>query len=413
MQTYIIATAYFFFILELLIIGRSFWYARRERNAQRPTYTPKVAVIAPHYGWDADTAEHATGLLHQDYAGVYEVFFVTHEKADSGHDVSYPHLCEIAEPHPNVHVLLAPNIIENELPRSQKVQNLLTVIEQLPDDIEVIAFVDADVVIQENWLTLLVNPLQEQDIGTTVGGRFYFPQTWNIASFVESIWVNFQMSAQGDHPHAMVWGGSNAFRREMLEKAQILQRWEEATIEDLNTTLAMRDVKRKIHFVPDCVAITRTANRTWHQIVEFTNRQMIMTFHMGLWRQWLAILIVFLPKGLFIFGSLPFVFHRRELLPIVFIPFLEAFSYRLYSKNLPRWLREMPKVRQSIGLTSYVTSASLFLAGLNAVYAVFQRKITWGGVRYEILSATKCRVLGRVKPKRKDKGEEGIADDDR
>ena len=220
MQTYIIATAYFFFILELLIISRSFWYARRERNAERPTYTPKVAIIAPHYGWDADTAEHTKGLLHQDYAGVYEVFFVTHEKADSGHDVSYPHLCEIAEPHSNIHVLLAPNIVEKNLPRSQKVQNLLTAIEKLPDDIEVIAFVDADVAIREDWLTLLVSPLQESEIGATVGGRFYFPQTWNIASLVEAIWVNFQMSFQGDHSLSMVWGGSNAFRTRDARKSR-------------------------------------------------------------------------------------------------------------------------------------------------------------------------------------------------
>ncbi|MYG08429.1 glycosyltransferase family 2 protein [Candidatus Poribacteria bacterium] len=402
MQTYIIATAYFFFIIELFIISRSFFYARRERNAKRPNYTPKAAIIAPHYGWDADTDAHVKGLLHQDYAGAYEVFFVTHQKADSGHDDSYPHLCEIAEPHPNIHVLLAPNIVENNLPRSQKVQNLLTAIEKLPDDIEVIAFVDADVAIRADWLTLLVNPLQKSDIGTTVGGRFYFPQTWNIASLVESIWVNFQMSVQGDHPFTMVWGGSNAFRREMLDKSKILQRWNEATIEDLNTTLAMRDVKQKVHFVPDCVAITRTANRTWHQIFEFTNRQVIMTFHMGLWAQWFASLIVSLPKGICILGSLPFLFHRRELLLVIFIPFLEALSYRLFSKNLPRWLQDMPKVRQTISVSSYVTSIGIFLAGLNAVYAVFQRKITWGGVRYEILSATKCRVLGAVKRKEKD-----------
>ena len=402
MQTYIIATAYFFFIVELLIISRSFFYARRERNAKRPNYTPKAAIIAPHYGWDADTEAHVKGLLHQDYAGAYEVFFVTHQKADSGHDVSYPHLCEIAEPHPNIHVLLAPNIVENDLPRSQKVQNLLTAIEKLPDDIEVIAFVDADVAIRENWLTLLVNPLQEPDIGTTVGGRFYFPQTWNIASLAESIWVNFQMSVQGDHRYTMVWGGSNAFRREMLEKAKILQRWNEATIEDLNTTLAMRDVKQKVHFVPDCVAVTRTANRTWRQIFEFTNRQVIMTFHMGLWAQWFASLMISLPKGVCVLGSLPFLFHRRELLPVIFIPFLEALSYRLFSKNLPRWLQDMPKVQQTIGVSSYMTSVGIFLAGLNAIYAVFQRKITWGGVRYEILSATKCRVLGAVKRKPKD-----------
>ena len=402
MQIYIIGTAYFFFLFQLLIITRSFFYARRERKAERPTYTPKAAIIAPHYGWDAETAEHVKGLLHQDYAGAYEVYFVTHQKAGAGHDVSYPHLCEIAEPHPNIHVLLAPNIVENDLPRSQKVQNLITVIEKLPDDIEVIAFVDADVAIREDWLTLLVNPLQESEIGTTVGGRFYFPQTWNVAALVESIWVNFQMSVQGDHPFTMVWGGSNAFRREMLEKAQILQRWEEATIEDLNTTLAMRDIKHKIHFVPDCVAVTHTANRTWHQIVEFTNRQMIMTLHMGLWKQWLTSLITFLPKGLFVFGSIPFLFFRSELLPMLFILFLEAFSYRIFSKNLPRWLQDMPKVRQTIGVSSYTTSIGLFLAGLNALYAIFQRKITWGGVRYEILSATKCRVLGPVKQKEKD-----------
>ena len=400
MQTSIIITAYFFFLIELLIISRSFRYARRERKAERPAYTPKVAIIAPHYGWDADTAEHAKGLLHQDYAGEYEIFFVTHQKVDVGHDVSYPHLCEIAETHSHVHVLLAPNIVENNLPRSQKVQNLLTAIEKLPDDIEVIAFVDADVAVREDWLTLLVNPLQEQEIGTTVGGRFYFPQTWNVPSLVEAIWVNFQMSFQGDHPFSMVWGGSNAFRREMLEKAHILQRWEEATIEDLNTTLAMRDVKHKVHFVPDCVAVTRTANRTWNQIVEFTNRQVIMTFHMGLWRQWLASLLVCLPKGIFVFGSIPFLFHRRELLIIALIPFLEALSYRLYSKNLPPWLRDMPKMSETIRVTSYVTSVSMLLAGINALYSVFQRKITWGGVRYEILSATKCRVLGTVKPKK-------------
>lgn len=399
MHTYIIGTAYFFFILELLMIGGSFLYSRRERKTDRPDWTPKVAVIAPHYGWDEDTAEHVKGLLHQDYAGEHDIFFVTHQKGETGYDVSYPLLQQIAESTPNAHVVLAPNIIDNSLPRSQKVQNLMSVIERLPSDVEIIAFVDADVAIREDWLRLLVTPLQEAEIGATVGGRFYAPQTWNLASLIEAIWVNFQMGLQGDHGLSMVWGGSNAFRREMLERAQILKRWENATIEDLNTTRAVRDVKLKVHFVPDCVAITRTANRTWHQIVEFTNRQMIMTLHMGLWAQWLASLIIFLPKAVLVFGTIPFLFHRVELLPVAFIPFLEAASYRVFCRNLPHWLLEMPKMRDTIRMSSYVTSFSMFLAGLNALYAIFQRKIVWGGVRYEILSATTCRVLGVEKKK--------------
>ena len=401
--SFILLTTYFFFILELLLISQSFFYARRERKTERPAYTPKVAIVAPHYGWDDDTDEHAMSLLHQNYAGEYQVCFVTHQKAGNGYDVSYPHLQELVENVPHADVVLAPNIVENNLPRSQKVQNLMTVIKSLPKDVEVIAFVDADVAIRKDWLRLLVTPLQDPEIGATVGGRFYFPQTWNFPSLVEATWVNFQMALQGDHRLTMVWGGSNAFRREFLEKGQILQRWEQATIEDLNTTRAVRDVKRKIHFVPDCVAVTRTSNRTWGQIFEFTNRQMIMTRHMGLWAQWFGSLILFLPKAVLIFGAIPFAIpflgSKPGLLPVIFIPFFEVISYRLCCRNLPQWLRDTPRVRDTLRISKYAAPFSIFLAGINALYAMFQRKIVWGGVRYEILSATTCKVLGPVKKK--------------
>jgi len=399
----IILTTYFFFILEILLIGQSFFYTRKERKTARPNYTPKVAIVAPHYGWDDDTAEHANSLLQQDYEGEYQVYFVTHEKADTGHDVSYPNLQELAKDVPHADVYLAPNIVDNNLPRSQKVQNLMTVIENLPTDVEVIAFVDADVKIRNDWLRLLVTPLQDNKIGATVGGRFYFPQTWNFPSLIEATWVNFQMSLQGDHWLTMVWGGSNAFRREFLEKGQILKRWEQATIEDLNTTRAVRDTKRKIHFVPDCVAVTRTSNRTWRQIFEFTNRQMIMTKHMGLWAQWFGSLILFLPKAVLVIGTipfLPFLGPKPALLSVVFIPFFEVISFRLCCRNLPQWLQDTPKVRDTLRISKYAAPFSIFLAGINAFYAMFQRKIVWGGVQYEILSATTCKVLGRVKDKK-------------
>lgn len=403
MNTYIIAIAYFFFTLELLLIIQGYLYTRRERKTDRPEYTPNVAIIAPHYGWDEETAEHAKSLLHQEYDGQYQVYYVTHQKNENGYDVSYPNLQELVKDAPHAEVFLAPNIVDNNLPRSQKVQNLMTVIENLSPDVEVIAFVDADVIIQKDWLKLLVKPLQDSSIGATVGGRFYFPQTWNFPSLVEATWVNFQMAIQGDHWLTMVWGGSNAFRRDFLEKGKILQRWEQATIEDLNTTRAVRDVKLKIHFVPDCVAVTRTSNRTWRQIFEFTNRQMIMTCHMGLWAQWFGSLILFLPKAVLVIGSIPLLFpflgSQLGLLPIVFIPFFEAISFQLFTRSLPQWLREMPRVSDTLSISKYAAPFSIFLAGVNAFYAIFQRKIVWGGVKYKILSATKCRVLGPVNKK--------------
>lgn len=397
MISYIIGAVYLVLILEVLIIINSFRYARRERNAKRPNYTPKTAIIAPHYGWDDQTSENVKRLLNQDYAGEYEVFFVTHAKGESGYDDSYPHLLEIAEGHPNAHTLLAPNIVDNSLPRSQKVQNLMTAIAAFSADIEIIAFVDADATIERDWLRLLVQPLQDENVGATVGARFYFPHTLNTASLVEAVWINFQIALQGDHPLAMVWGGSNAIRREAFDQGRVLQRWENATIEDHNLTHTVRDLKRKIHFVPDCIAVTHTEKRTWKQIIEFTNRQIVMTFRMGLKAQWWGTLLILLPKALLVLGSIPFmIFYSERFLLVLLVPFIEIQSFRIFSRNLPRWLRDTPKIRETLRTAALVVPIAMFLAGLNAVYALFQNKIVWGGVRYEILSATKCRVLGRI-----------------
>ena len=396
MISYITGTVYFFLILEILLIVKSFLYVRRERKTKRPDYAPRIAIVAPHYGWDAQTVENVRRLLNLDYAGAYEVFFVTHAQGESGYDTSYPHLLEIAEKYPNARVSLAPNIVDNSLPRSQKVQNLMTAISAFPDDIEVVAFVDADATVQADWLTLLVQPLQDKQVGATVGARFYFPHNFHTAPLVEAIWINFQIALQGDYPFSMVWGGSNAIRRELLETGKVLQRWDNAAIEDHNLTHAVRDLKLKVHFVPDCVAITHIENRTWKQIMEFTNRQMVMTYRMGFKAQWACSLFIFLPKALIVLGSILFVFYFDRLLPILFVPFIEILSYRIFALNLPCWLRDMPRMRETIRITSLVTPISMCVAGLNALYALFQNKITWGGVRYEILSATKCRVLGRV-----------------
>ena len=400
MVTYFIGTAYFFLIVEIFIIIKSFLYAHKERKAKRPDYTPKAAIIAPHYGWDTQTAENAKRLLDQDYDGDFEILFVTNQTGASGYDDSYQPLVEIADGQANMRVLLAPNIIDNSLPRSQKVQNLMTAIEALSDDVEVIAFVDADSTVQKDWLKLLVQPLQDKDVGATVGARFYVPQRLNFASLVETIWINFQIALQGDHSLTMVWGGSNAIRRDLIDVGAVLKRWENAPIEDHNLTHTVRDLKLKVHFVPDCIAVTHTDNRTWSQILEFTNRQMVMTFRMGLKAQWILTLLIFLPKALIVFASIPLVFHYNRLILVFLVPFIEIQSYRLFSKNLPQWLKDDPQVRENIRITAFATPTSMFLAGMNAVYALFQNKIVWGGVRYEILSATKCRILGRTQPKR-------------
>jgi hypothetical protein len=81
---------------------------------------------------------------------------------------------------------------------------------------------------------------------------------------------------------------------------------------------------------------------------------------------------------------------------VLLIPFIEIQTYRIFALNLPKVLRDVEGIRDNVRMTSFVTPIAMFVAGLNALYTLFQDKIIWGGVQYKILSATTCQVLGRV-----------------
>ena len=401
---YLVGTCYFLLIVEILVILRSFFYARREKRKTPPTFFPKVAVIAPHYGWDFRTAENVKRVLKQDYAGDHLVYLVTNYVGDADYDSSYRPLLELVEGYTNVQVVLAPNIIDDNLPRSQKIQNLMSVIELLPNDIEVIAFIDADAEIRSDWLSQLVQPLKDPKVGATVGGRFYLVTGKNgflkdLATVTEAAWVNFQLAIQGDHPLTMVWGGSNAIRRKLISQGKVLERWDRAAIEDHNLTFAVRSLNQKIHFVPEAISICHTKHRSWKQVLEFTNRQTIMTYWMRHKIQWVILFITVVPKTLILF-SVPFLALAMRTTTWLFslIPFLflEIYCYRYSFFVLPDEMKHNQQIRENIKRTSLVIPISGFVAAVNAVWAIFQNEIVWGNVRYRILSDTECQVLGRV-----------------
>ena len=106
------------------------------------------------------------------------------------------HLKRLTASIENADVVIAPNIVDEQISCSQKIQNLITVINQLPVETEIIAFVDADAFVHETWLTSLVEPLQDEKIGATVGARLYLPQIASLAAYTEAAWVNFQIPLQ-------------------------------------------------------------------------------------------------------------------------------------------------------------------------------------------------------------------------
>jgi len=399
MTLYLIVTCYLVLLCEFYVVAQSFFYVRKERLQHREEYHPRVAVIAPHYGWNQEIEENVEQLLRQDYSGRFHLYFVTHAIEEQETDVSYSHLKRLTASVSNAEVVIAPNIVDNRIPRSQKIQNLITVIGQLPAEVEIIAFVDADAFVHKTWLTSLVRPLQDREIGATVGARLYVPKSSSVAAYTEAAWINFQIPLQANPSATMVWGGSNAVRRDLIEAGNVIQRWSNSTIEDHNLTHAVKDLKKRIHFVPDCITLNRAEYRTWRQVFEFTNRQMIMTFWMGHRKQWLATLIGSVPKNLILLFSLPGLFFLGPVpLSIVFlVPFFEIQCYRVSLQLLPNWLRLDQEVTENLRRSAVFAPISTMVAAVNVIFTLFKNEIVWGGVHYKILSATKSQVVGRLK----------------
>lgn len=385
------------FLVEMGLLLQAHRYAGRERARKWKRYAPKVAVIAPHYGWDAQTEANVRRLLNLDYPGEYSVHFVTHRVGVGGADESRGPLERIAAESPQARMVLARNVVEQGLQRSQKAENMLTALAGVDEDVEVFAFVDADARIERDWLTRLVEPLQDPAVGVSTGARFYAPVVPSMASYIEAIWVNFQIALYNDRRIGMVWGGSAAIRRAVFEEGGIGRRWERATFEDQHITRTMMDLGRRIHFCPDVVPIHFTEERRWEQVIEFTNRQMAVTFWNRLYLSWVLSLTLLLPKGILFLVTVPLVlFEPARFWPLLLVPVLESLSYLLFTRSLPESLRHDSRIRRSMILTTVAVPAALLLGGINGACAVFKRSIVWGGVRYTHRGDDGCRVLGRV-----------------
>ena len=120
MSLYLIGTCYLVLLCECYVVFRSFLYVTRERQQKRGSYYPRVAVIAPHYGWDQETEKNVLQLLSQDYQGHYQLHFVTHAMGAKHADISYCHLKRLTESVENADVVIAPNIVDDQLSCSQK-----------------------------------------------------------------------------------------------------------------------------------------------------------------------------------------------------------------------------------------------------------------------------------------------------
>jgi cellulose synthase/poly-beta-1,6-N-acetylglucosamine synthase-like glycosyltransferase len=394
---YLLAAVAIWFGIQSLLSGfRYIAYVRRETSQPLPDFTPFVSVIAPYKGLEPGLAANVSALLSQDYRA-FEILFVL----DDVRDEAIALIQEQQQQHRGVKSRIVISGPAND--SGQKVHNLRVATGEVGSDCEVLAFVDSDARPDAHWLSKLVAPLVDEEIGASTGYRWFVPVKGGLPSRLRSIWNASIASALGsDRQRNFCWGGSTALRRSVFDRLLIREHWRGSVSDDFSVTRVLQEASLPIHFNPNCL-VSSIGDCDWHELIEFTTRQMKITrvYAPHLWKPVLlgAFLFCFTFFGGIglliwrIFSGRSFVILLLVLLLMYLLGAAKSFirwqAIRIPLAGYRRLLnRDLPGQ-----LVLWPFASLLYL--YNSIVAGFSRRIVWRGITYELKSPNEAVIISR------------------
>lgn len=378
----------------------SAWENRRfmRRRLSRPIPDgpwPKAVVFVPCRGLDLKLEENLRPLFEQRYPD-YELVFIL----ESEHDPACRVIQGLIQRDPNVPSRLVFSGAAVEC--GQKVHNLRVATEDLPSDVEVLAFVDSDARPHPQWLSRLVDRVRKPEIGAATGYRCFVPTKNSLANLLLAS-INANVTGlMGPHWHNRVWGGSWAIRREVFEKIQLRKYWQGTLSDDLVASRLLHQAGMKVAFEPHCL-LASPLEMTLAQMLEFIRRQFIVGKFYA--RQlWLTVLLVStLGVAAFWGGSVLAAWWLVTGEPLAWIPLVgSGLLYGFWA--LRGWLRQnavlayFPKEASDLrGSTRFDIYAAPLIALVNwcgLVSSLVGRRIVWRGIRYRLIAGGQVQIEG-------------------
>lgn len=395
-------TIFYFLIVEQILQGFfSLWQglewlkmARRRASAGPGLYTPRVALICPVKGLEDNLEANLLALTQFDYPQ-YEIFFAIATAEDPAFRVLERVVAASKRP---AHIIRAGRALDC----SDKVHNLTAAVGQVGDQFEVLVFTDSDGRPSRRWLTRLVAPLKEEAVGAATAFRWLLPKGNGFWSALASAWSASAATYLGEGKRNFCWGGGTAIKRQRFEELRILNSWKGAVSDDYALTRALQNNGLRIVFAPECL-VPSSPTFNFKSFREFTNRQLIITriYAPKLW--WVAFIGHLFYCGAILMGMASWFASSMMGLPSVQFLVLALIPPIFASVRgvlrLVAVLELLPDLREQLLSEGWVwvLLAPLvpFVYLYNSLIAMFTRKITWRGIRYELISPLRTRIIAR------------------
>ena len=367
-------------------------YARRRMRTDPGFHAPRVAVLCPCKGIEPGLERNLVSLTEFNHQN-YEVFFILASASDPAAAIVNR---VISSPRIKAHLIVAGQ------PQGcgEKVNNLRVAVEELPEDFEVLVFVDSDCRPGRSWLQQLTAPLDDGRIGATTTMRWLIANRGNLATALLAAWNAPILTMLSEKGKNFCWGGGTAIRRQVFEGVGILDEWRTSVSDDYSMTQALERAGRSIFFVPECLTVS-FVETDFRGLLEFTNRQILITrvYAQKIWRAAAATHLLYcvtVVLGLAL--VIDDLISERPALHIaalmIFILLLSAIRAGLRVVAVTEILPASKAQIMSQAWVNIALSAALpFLYFVNFTHSLITRKIRWRNIRYELISSNQTRII--------------------
>ncbi len=279
----------------------------------------------------------------------------------------------------------------------QKVHNQRAAFEHLEPEDEIVAFADADIVGDREWLGKLAAPLNLGAGDLSTGYRWLIPESGHPATLLGAN-INASIAVMaGPSWHCLLWGGSMALTREAFDELDLANLLRGCLNDDLMISRAARKAGKRIIFVRSLLAPS-PVDYNWSSMFEFARRQyfQVRVYVLRYWLTALGFTTLWLAGVAICWGRL-LMGDWAAALPIAAVAGANGIKTWLRGAYLreqfpPEVLKRLEQARR---IEWPATTLQFFLHWLMILSALPIRRISWAGIRYEVKGRNQVQVVAR------------------
>lgn len=351
----------------------------------------RAVVVLPVRGKDPFLAKCIKTLLEQNYPN-----YILRIIVDSDSDPAVPVIEQTINLYPRDRVQV--EYLQDALETcGAKNSALIQVVESLEPEDSAIVVVDSDVIAYPDWLSDMMRPLQEPDVGVATGMRWFTPATSELGTLVRYVWN------VGSVPEMFAFdvpfGGSVAYRRDVLEGG-LAERWSQCLFDDCVVPSVLKPLGLQLRIVPRAIMANRESI-SLGRCFAFLRRQMLNATCYNPAGHW--ILISALAMAGSVFGTAAILVAAAFQSDVATMAIagvgLFGFSAGMAGCLWALETRLRPILRASGQLVPPLPARTALVGGLvvimytaATVAACFVTRVTWRGLHYDRISRDQFRL---------------------